>query len=398
MAHAMKPITSNRIQRVKRSFIREILKDMEHEEIISFSGGFPSPLTFPIPQLAELSNAIFARDGARILQYSSTEGYAPLRAWIAARYAQQHNMSIDPDTILITNGSQQAFDLIAKVFLHPGDGVLVEEPTYLGALQSFSLFEPNFYSAALTPQGIDLVAVDAILAQRSIKLMYSVPTFQNPSGRSYDLATRQALAKRLIHANILLVEDDPYSDLRYEGTALPPITRFMPETSILLGSFSKIISPGLRIGWMVIPQGWVDAFIVAKEAADLQASLYAQMLIHDFVSRYDLDAHLAHTRTRYQTQRDQMVTAMRSKLPPEVRFEVPEGGMFIWVELPAPLTAMQVYAETKKRKLVFVPGDPFYVDDRSATTLRLNFTNSTPSDIEEGINRLAEAIGVCLAV
>jgi 2-aminoadipate transaminase len=388
----MKYNVSKRIINSKRSFIREILKELETEIMISFSGGFPNPMTFPSKELEKISADIYKKDANRILQYSSTEGYQPLRIWIAKRYEDKYGMKIDPDGILIVNGSQQAFDLIAKTFLDPHDHMLMERPTYLGALQSFTLFEPHYHSANLLPTGIDLQQAQDILDNHPIKMVYAIPNFQNPSGISYDLATRKAYAELLKQHQVLLIEDDPYGDLRFEGEDLPPISSFMQEDSILLGSFSKIIAPGLRIGWIISSKEIIDKLIIAKEAADLQSNLYSQMLIHAYVSQYSLDQHIASIVERYGRQRNAMLEAMKKYFHPSVSYVIPEGGMFLWVTLPNKLSAMALFERAKKLKVVFVPGDAFYIDEEHVSTFRLNYTNSEPEEIHEGIKRLASAI------
>ncbi len=388
----MKYEVAERIKRSKRSFIREILKELEKETMISFSGGFPNPQTFPVEELESLSTEIFKKEGRKILQYSSTEGYEPLRQWIAKRYEDRYGMKVDPDGILIVNGSQQAFDLIAKVFLNPKDHILMERPTYLGALQSFSLFEPSFHSAELLSTGIDLVQAEEIMKTHPIKMAYAIPNFQNPSGISYDRKTRQAYAELLKKHQILLVEDDPYGELRFEGEDVEPISYYMQEDAILLGSFSKIIAPGLRIGWILSTQEIVDKLIIAKEAADLQSNLFSQMLIHAYLMKHDLNTHIASIVDRYGKQRTAMLEAMKQYFPHQVKYVVPEGGMFIWVTLPDRMSAMSLFLLAKKLKVVFVPGDAFYVDEENVSTFRLNYTNSEPEEIHEGIKRLAVAV------
>lgn len=388
----MKYEVAERIKRSKRSFIREILKELEKETMISFSGGFPNPQTFPVEELESLSTEIFKKEGRKILQYSSTEGYEPLRQWIAKRYEDRYGMKVDPDGILIVNGSQQAFDLIAKVFLNPKDHILMERPTYLGALQSFSLFEPSFHSAELISTGIDLVQAEEIMKTHPIKMAYAIPNFQNPSGISYDRKTRQAYAELLKKHQILLVEDDPYGELRFEGEDVEPISYYMQEDAILLGSFSKIIAPGLRIGWILSTQEIVDKLIIAKEAADLQSNLFSQMLIHAYLMKHDLNTHIASIVDRYGKQRTAMLEAMKQYFPHQVKYVVPEGGMFIWVTLPDRMSAMSLFLLAKKLKVVFVPGDAFYVDEENVSTFRLNYTNSEPEEIHEGIKRLAVAV------
>ncbi|AGW12513.1 aminotransferase-like domain-containing protein [Megalodesulfovibrio gigas] len=387
---------SPRLATVKRSYIREILKATQDPAIISFAGGLPSPDHFPSQAFAEAAHAVLTENGAAVLQYSITEGYPPLREYIARRYADTLGLDVPMEQILITTGSQQGLDLMAKVFLDPGDGVLMERPGYLGAIQAFSLFGAAFDTVDLGPTGVDLAQLEAGLAKKP-KLFYAVPNFQNPSGCTYDEPTRREVARLLAGSDTVLVEDNPYGELRFSGTPLPPLRAFAQGAcTVLLGSFSKIASPGMRVGWLVADPDLMHKLVTAKQASDLHTSIFTQRVLHRFLTDNDLDAHIAVIRKAYGERCQCMLQAIRASFPEEVRYTEPEGGMFLWVQLPEGLSSERLFQKAIARKVAFVPGHPFYVDG-TANSLRLNFSNSTPERIEEGIHRLAECLKELLA-
>ncbi len=382
---------SARMSGVRRSYIREILKVTQNPEIISFAGGLPSPDHFPAEAFARASAEVLADSGPQSLQYSITEGHPPLREFISERYRTKWGLDIPAEEILITTGSQQGLDLMAKVMLDNGDGVLIEKPGYLGAIQAFSLFGANFLTAGLKPTGVDLAELEARLAERP-KIFYAVPSFQNPSGTTYDEATRRETARLLEASDTVLLEDNPYGELRFKGESLPPIRAYMgKDKAVLMGSFSKIASPGMRIGWIAAGPELMHKLVTAKQAADLHTSIFAQRVLHRFLETSDLDEHIAVIRKAYGERRDVMVSAIRREFPDEVRCTEPEGGMFLWGELPRGISAEEVFAKAIERKVAFVPGLPFFVDGTD-NAFRLNFSNSTPERIQEGIKRL----GACL--
>ena len=382
---------SVRMSGVRRSYIREILKVTQNPEIISFAGGLPSPDHFPAEAFARASAEVLAHQGAQALQYSITEGHPQLREFISERYRKKWGLDIAPENILITTGSQQGLDLMAKVLLDPGDKVLIERPGYLGAIQAFSLFGANFITADLGPRGVDLQQLAERLKERP-KIFYAVPSFQNPSGTTYDADTRREAARLLAESDTVLLEDNPYGELRFKGESVPPVRAYMDGDSMaLMGSFSKIASPGMRIGWIAAGPELMHKLVTAKQAADLHTSIFAQRVLHRFLEDNDLDAHIATIRQAYGERRDVMVSAIRREFPDEVRCTEPEGGMFLWGELPRGVTAEEVFAKAIERKVAFVPGLPFFVDGTD-NAFRLNFSNSSPERIEEGIKRL----GACL--
>ncbi|MBC2581692.1 PLP-dependent aminotransferase family protein [Clostridium sp. DJ247] len=387
----MSIVFAERMNKVQKSFIREILKVTENPEVISFAGGLPNPLSFPVKEIQEASQKVLNEDGNAVLQYSTTEGYLPLRQYLAERYFKRFGLRVEPNEILITNGSQQALDLIGKVLLNKDDNILIERPGYLGAIQAFSIFEPVFHSVPLNDDGIDIDLLESALDAHNPKLFYTVPNFQNPSGITYSEKNREIIANTLKRYNTVLIEDDPYGELRFMGQDLPPIRTYLEDNSIMLGSFSKIIAPGIRLGWICAKGEIMEKLIVAKQAADLHSNYYSQRVVHQFLMDNDLEDHIKKIRQLYKGQRDCMVSMIERYFPEEVKSTKPEGGMFLWITLPEGVSSLDLFNFAAKEKVAFVPGDPFYVNEKGINTLRLNFTNSNEEMIEEGIKRLTKA-------
>lgn len=391
------PAFAKRMSQVRRSFIREILKVTADPSIISFAGGLPKPDLFPTGPMADAAAKVLAENGSAALQYSVTEGEPALREWIAARYKATKGMDVDPANILVTNGSQQSLDLLGKVFLDPGDVVAVELPGYIGAIQAFSVFEPEFVGVPLTPQGPDIDRLtDVVLSQRA-KMFYAVPNFQNPSGLTYSLAARRAVSEVLRMSDTVFVEDDPYGELRFCGEPQPPVSAFLPADAYMLGTFSKIAAPGLRLGWVVATPETLPKLVTAKQASDLHCSTFVQRLLIQFLADNDLDAHIAVIRKVYGEQRNLMVERIKAEFPDEVTCTEPEGGMFLWVTLPEGCSTFDLFDLCIKEKVAFVPGGPFFVDGGGAREMRLNFSNAEPERIAEGIARMGRAIKKLLA-
>jgi len=380
---------ARRINKAKKSFIRDIFKVLGQPDMISFSGGFPNPKSFPIDGIKEAAIKVLEEDGANALQYSATEGYLPLREYIAARYDQRFNLKVDPSEILIVNGSQQAFDLISKVFLDTGDTVVVEKPAYLGALQSFGFYEPTYHVVPLTETGLDLKVLEEAL-KINPKLMYVVPNFQNPTGLTYSAENRKAVAELVSKTDTILIEDDPYGELRFKGVDHKPIKSQLYDQTILLGSFSKIVSPGMRMGWIVANKPIMEKLIIAKQASDLHSNYFTQRIITQYLKDNDIDKHIETIKAMYLIQREQMLRCMKQYFDPSITFTEPEGGMFIWVTLPEGISAMKLFESAVSQKIVYVPGDPFYTVGEDLNTLRMNYTNSTSEEIDEGVQRLAK--------
>jgi len=388
----MKTQFASRMDHVKKSFIREILKVTENPEVISFAGGLPNPESFPVEEINIATQKVLSEDGKKVLQYSTTEGYLPLRRMISDRYNQRFGLKIDEDEILITNGSQQALDLISKVFLDKGDDVLIERPGYLGAIQALSVYEPNFHTVMLDDNGVDLDSLETVLKSHTPKFFYTVPNFQNPSGRTYSIENRKAVAEILKRYDTILIEDDPYGELRFMGNDMPPMKTFLGDNGILLGSFSKIVAPGMRLGWICANPEIMEKLIIVKQAADLHTNSFSQRVVCQYLEDNDLDLHIRKIKKMYKSQRDCMVEMIGRYFPSQVRCTQPQGGMFLWVTLPKGMSSLKLFELASKVNVAFVPGDPFYVDENNTNTLRLNYTNSNEEEIEEGIKRLGKAI------
>ncbi|MCC7557309.1 MAG: PLP-dependent aminotransferase family protein [Methanobacteriaceae archaeon] len=386
----MNKLFADRVKNVPRSFVREILKVTENPEIISFAGGLPNPKTFPVEEIAIATDKVLREEGSQALQYSTTEGYGKLREYIANRYSS-NGLKINKDDILITNGSQQCIDLTAKIFVNKGDNILLEKPTYLAAIQSFSLYEPQFHSISLMKDGVDTGKLKDILNSEQIKLFYSVTSFQNPSGISYSKEKRKEVAEIINDSETIFVEDNPYGELRFLGEDLPPIKSYL-DNSILFGSFSKIVSPGMRLGWIVAGKEIMEKLIIAKQASDLHSNYFTQRIVYQYLIDNRIDGHITKIRQLYKRQRNKMIDAIKEFFPPEVKYTQPEGGMFLWVTLPEGTSSLELFDIALKRNVAFVPGQAFYVNGEGKNNLRLNFSNSDEEKIEEGIRRLGKAI------
>lgn len=388
----MNNLFANRMANAHKSFIREILKVTADPKVISFAGGLPNPRFFPVKDLADATAKVLAEDGENVLQYSTTEGYLPLREYVAERYSMKRGLEVEPDEILITNGSQQGLDLIGKVFLNAGDRVVIERPGYLGAIQALSIFEPMFIPIPLRQDGIDTDLLEKTLDTNEVKLLHTVVNFQNPSGITYSKQKRLELADIFEDRDTILVEDDPYGELRFSGQDLPSMSSYLRGNVVVLGSFSKIVAPGLRLGWICAPEDVMERIVVAKQASDLHSNYLSQRIVYQYLSDHDIDEHIARIREAYKNQRDLMISSIEKHFPEEVEFTRPDGGMFLWVTLPEGLSALRLFDLAGGEDVAFVPGSAFYVDEGGKNTLRLNFSNSDGDHIEEGIRRLARVI------
>lgn len=381
---------SERILNTPASFIREILKVIQQDDIISFAGGLPNPVSFPKKELKQSMERVIDQFGDEVFQYSSTEGYRPLREWVAERYRDEYGMDVQADDVLITTGSQQALDLMGKVLINPGDALAIEEPGYLGAIQAFTVFEPDFCPVPLLDDGIDLDRLEQILEERNVKLLYTVPNFQNPTGLTYSVEKRKALCALLNRYSAYLIEDDPYGQLKFEGEVYPYIGLFGLKKSVLFGTISKIITPGMRLGWICTKdRELMQHLVTAKQAADLHSNIFAQYAVYDYLMNHELNEHIGKIKTLYKEQSDAMLQAMKDFFPDTVTYTMPKGGMFVWGSLPEGESSLELLDRAMKEKVAFVPGNPFYVDDQKPVpTFRLNYTNSEPEVIREGIRRL----------
>lgn len=380
-----------RAAKMNSSAIREILKLTDRPGIISMAGGLPSPASFPISAFTQACNTVMERDGAAALQYSTTEGFPALRQAIADFLP----WDVNPDQILITTGSQQALDLIGKVFLDKGSRILVEKPTYLGALQAFTPFEPTPVGVNSDDEGmlIDDFAAKVGTGENKARLAYVLPNFQNPTGRTMSEARRQALVEKARELDIPLIEDNPYGDLWYEGEPPLPLAARNPEGVIYMGSFSKVLAPGLRVGFIVAPKSVYGKLTQAKQAADLHSPSFNQRVVAEVMKDGFLHSHIPTIRAMYKVQRDVMLMALEAEMEGlGVTWTRPVGGMFLWVRLPEGMDAQVLLAEAVERGMAFVPGAPFYADEAETNTLRLSYVTVSPEQIRQGVAALATAI------
>ncbi|HEY1149151.1 MAG TPA: PLP-dependent aminotransferase family protein [Pseudoduganella sp.] len=380
---------SERAMQMQSSFIREILKVTQQPEIISFAGGLPSPATFPVEVMQKAFDKVLSTTGKTALQYGPTDGYMPLRQWIADSISQ-NGARIAPEQVLMVSGSQQALDLIGKVLIDEGSKVLVETPSYLGALQAFSVYRPEFVSVDTDEHGLVPSSLDRIAA--GARLLYALPNFQNPTGRSLSVERRQELVETCARLNLPLIEDDPYGALSYKGQPSPKMIAMNPDGVIYMGSFSKVLTPGIRLGYVVAPLPMVRRLELAKQAADLHTAQLTQMVVHEVVKDGFLDQHIPTIRELYGNQCQAMLDAMAEHFPSSATWTKPEGGMFIWVNLPKQINAMELLDEAIKNKVAFVPGSPFYANEPETNTLRLSFVTVPPERIRQGIEILGKLI------
>ena len=382
----MKWTQARRAQKMNPSVIREILKVTEKPGVISFAGGLPSPRTFPVSAFSAACEKVLREDGHAALQYSASEGYARLREMVAAMLP----WNVDPALVLITTGSQQGLDLVAKVLIDEGSRVLVETPTYLGALQAFTPMEPDIVSVACDDGGVDIA--DLAAKAPGARFFYVLPNFQNPTGRTMPEARRAALSAEAARLGLPLVEDNPYGDLWFDTPPPLPLTARNPEGCIYLGSFSKVLAPGLRLGFMVAPASIFPKLLQAKQAADLHSPGFNQRLVAEVMKDGFLDRHVPTIRALYKSQLGAMLAAMTREMPEGVEWNTPAGGMFLWVRLPEGMNAIELLPRAVERNVAFVPGWAFYAGQADARTLRLSFVTSSVAQIDIGIAALAAAI------
>jgi 2-aminoadipate transaminase len=388
----MEDIFAKRMQGVPRSFIREILKASLDPSVISFAGGLPNPAFFPVRQIQRATERVFAEYGADVLQYSNSEGDIKLREQISARYLAKQGISIPAENIFITNGSQQGIDLLGKVLLNDGDKVLIEEPGYLGTIQSLSLFKVQFLPVPVSDGGMDVQALREASSGCGAKMLYTVPTFQNPSGITYSNENREKVAEIAKLNKFILVEDNPYGELRFSGQPAKSFFHYAPEQTILLGSFSKIVAPGFRLGWIAAPAWICEKLIIVKQAADLHTSSFSQKILYEFLKENDLDEHIERITDAYGTQCRAMQESLVRHFPASIGYTHPEGGMFLWGRLPNGMDSMELFQEAVKENVVFVPGNPFYTGSRKTSAFRLNFSCVDPEIVEKGVKRMARAL------
>lgn len=383
---------AGRVANVPPSFLREILKVASNPEVVSFAGGLPNPSFFPVEALQICTQKVFDTYGMQVLQYAATEGYYPLRRFIANRYLQRFGLNIKPEQILITNGSQQALDLISKLFIDKGDSVLVERPSYLGALQCFSMYQPRFCEVTLYEDGIDVDELKQQVSANQIKLFYNIPNFQNPTGAQYSQEKRKQVAEIISNHATYIVEDDPYGDIAFNNERHAPIYSYLPHQTILLGTFSKTVAPGLRVGWMVADEDIIKKATIMKQASDLHSINLAQYILHHFLTDYNLDTHIKTITTAYEKQKNVMMKCLEQYFPQSINYTPSKGGMFTWLTLPDHIPARELLQKAMAQNILFVPGDTFYASSPSQHTLRLNFSNVEEDRMRRAMRTLGELV------
>jgi 2-aminoadipate transaminase len=392
---------AQRTKSVKSSTIRELLKLTQRPEVISFAGGLPAPDVFPVERFETACHRVLEAKGAMALQYSASEGYTPLREHLAQKMAK-YGIIAGPDNVLITSGSQQALDLIGKLLINPGDRILLEAPTYLGALQAFNVYGAEYVSVPVDHDGLRTGELEEAL-RSGPKFMYVLPNFQNPGGVTLCEPRRHELVLLADKYGIPVIEDDPYGQLRFEGEHLPPLLVLDRDNLrrddgklgnvIYLSTFSKTLAPGIRLGWMVAPPDVISKLVQLKQGADLHTSTFDQMVAYEVVHDGFLDEHVKKIRAVYRERRDVMLAALTEYFPPEVTWTHPQGGLFLWVTLPEGLEMEHLFQAALRENVAFVPGDCFYATgDEGRRHMRLNFSHSNPQQIREGIRRLGLAV------
>jgi 2-aminoadipate transaminase len=380
---------ARRAERLNPSIIREILKVTEQPGVISLAGGLPAAETFPVEAMRAACERVLADTPHEALQYAASEGFGPLREWVAAQMAAQ-GMAVGADQVLITTGSQQGLDLAAKVLVDAGSTVAVESPTYLGALQAFAPYEPEFVSVPCDDEG---PLPDGLVAADGARFLYVLPNFQNPSGRCIGESRRDAIAAAAQAQRLTLVEDNPYGDLWFDAAPPRPLAARLPGQVLYLGSFSKVLAPGLRLGYMVAPPKLYPKLLQAKQAADLHSPGFNQRMVSEVMKGGFLDRHVPTIRALYKSQRDAMLAALTREMSGmDVTWNTPAGGMFLWARLPAGLSAIDLLPKAVGKNVAFVPGAAFYADNADTRTLRLSFVTASVEQINTGIAALAQAI------
>ena len=400
---------AQRTQRMGSSMIRELLKLTERPDLISFAGGLPAPEMFPVEAFEAASQRVLRQHGSKALQYSTTEGYLPLRELIVEKMGR-YGIEASVDNVLITSGSQQALDLIGKLLINPGDLILTERPTYLGALQAWRAYQAEFSTVPIDDNGLRIDMLEEALCGGP-KFMYVLPNFQNPGGVTLSYERRLALIDIADRYGVPIIEDDPYGELRFEGEHLPPLVvldadklngrqynlqnephSYFKGNVIYMSTFSKTLAPGLRLGWIVAPASVIQHCVMVKQGMDLHTSSFVQMVAYEVAKDGFLTEHVRQIRQVYQERRDIMLAAMSEHFPPGVRWTKPQGGLFLWAILPDELDSTAVLQEAINHKVAFVPGATFYPDGNTRNSFRLNFSNAKPEQIQEGIARLGQVL------
>ena len=388
----IKSLLARRTDGMQVNAIREILKAASQPGMISLAGGIPAPESFPLELIAELNDRVLSTYAADALQYGLTEGFPPLREALAERLAVK-GIPVGPEDVLVTSGSQGVLDALGKTLITPRDRIAVESPTYLGALQAFAPYEPRYTALACDDEGLIPESLETVLGRKPLKFVYLVPNFQNPTGRTLSVPRRRAVARIIQRYDTLLVEDDPYGDLRYEGQALPTLKSLAPEHVVYIGTLSKIFAPGLRLGYCVAPAAIRDWLVLVKQGVDLHTGTYGQALAAEYISGGYLERHLPRIIELYRPRKDAMLDALAGAFPIGFDWSRPEGGMFVWVEGPAGMDMRALYARAVDNGVAYVPGQFFFIDPTIGRhTLRLNFTMADSPTLKHAIDLLADVM------
>lgn len=383
---------ARRMSKIGVSAVREILKVTEQPDVISFAGGLPAPELFPVEVIADGHAAVFRESGAQAMQYSTTEGWSPLRQWIARRQ-ELRGITSDAATIMVTTGSQQGIDLVAKMFINPGDKVIVENPTYLAAVQVFNAYEAEFVTVESDDDGMCVDEVERAIIENNPKLIYIVTDFHNPKGTSLSFERRKQLIDISRRYRIPILEDNPYGELRYRGEMIPSLASLDTDGLVIyLSTFSKTLSPGMRIGWVSAPEEIFQELVVCKQSVDLHTCTIEQRAAARALELFDYDAHIQNLRRVYGERCLTMIEAIEKYFPAETKWTRPEGGLFLWLEFPETINGTKLFRDALAQKVAFVPGAPFFAVEARQNFARLNFSNSKPEMIEVGIRRLGQVI------
>ena len=385
---------ADRMNLLKGSAIRELLALANQPEILSFAGGMPAPELFPLEKVKAATDAVLEEQGRVALQYSSTNGFEHFRQQIADRMEAKLNIHTTADNILVTSGSQQGLDFSARVFVNPGDTIIIESPSYLGALNAFKACEPNFVAIPTDDNGMIMEELEKVLAtDDKVKMIYVIPDFQNPSGRTWPMERRKAFMEIINKYEIPVVEDNPYGELRFEGEMLPALKSMDTKGLVVfLGTFSKIFAPGYRLGWVCADGEILKKYNFIAQAASLQASTEAQLVCSKFIDMFDLDEHVNTIKANYAKRRDAMMRTMEREFPPEAKFTHPNGGLFTWVELPEYINTKEMAKQCLEQNVAYVPGDGFFPDEGHNNCIRLNYSKLNEEEIEKGMTILGQVI------
>jgi 2-aminoadipate transaminase len=393
---------AQRMKGMQSSAVREILKVTSQPDVISFAGGMPAPELFPLEEIEEACIKVLREQGSSALQYSISEGYVPLREFIVRKMGR-YGIVASVDNVLITTGSQQGLDLVSKVLLDPGDVIIIEAPTFVGALQSFRAYQSSYASVPLDNDGMLVEVLEQKIVETHPKFMYVLPNFQNPAGVTLSRERRERLVSLARQYGVPILEDDPYGELRFEGENIEPLvvisarqngqqSGYFEGDVIYMSTFSKTLSPGLRLGWVVAPIEVVNKLVQAKQGADLHTSTFDQMMAYEVMANGFLDQHVLEIRETYRQRRDVMLAALEQHFPDGATWTRPQGGLFLWVRLPEGVDSLDLVNEAIEQKVAFVPGTAFYADGRGHDAMRLTFATCSTEQIEEGIKRLGKAI------